>query len=111
MPKLYTKTFVENSWYRLVPGGNPGDWQKLPPQRVSEEPIDKQVADWVNRTGHAIIHPGQLGMHKEWFEEQTLMCVTLGLTVLYEPNGAPDDYAYLEQRPEPVADSCPAGSS
>lgn len=89
MPRYKTQTFVENRWYRRL---TPGKFEELTREESKEgQPIDQQVSDWVDQTGNVVVHPGQLGIHTQWYgntgDPQQLKCVTFGLTVLYvEPN-------------------------
>ncbi len=81
-----TKTFVENRWYRRL---SPGVFQEITAAESNEgPPIDTQIRQWVEETGHIIIHPGQLGMHTAWHGSQEdpfqIKCLTFGLTVLYQ---------------------------
>lgn len=99
-----TKTFIENRWYRKV---SAGQFVELPQAETNEgPPIDRQIRDWVDATGHIIIHPGQLGMHTSWHGDTTdhyhLKCLTFGLTVLYQE-------ASHGGRTEPIQHPDPAG--
>lgn len=81
-----TKTFVENRWFRRV---SPANFVEIPKHETNEGPsIDQQVREWVDETGHVIIHPGQIGMHQTWHGDKEdpyqLKCITCGLTVLYQ---------------------------
>lgn len=90
--KLYTKTFIEHQFYRVLAGETAVDFEYIPQNNERAIPLDAQISEWVERTGHKITHPGQPGLHKEQFNEGLLLCVTIAVTVLYEPNGAPDEY-------------------
>lgn len=97
-----TKTFVQNVFYQRLPGSDPNNWQALPAGGTHERPLDQQVAEWVERTGAVLVHPGQLGIHTQWHDKDlTLKCVTLGLTVLYVPQEA------ANVQPEPAGGLIP----
>ena len=93
-----TKTFVENRWYRKVDDG----FKEVPRSETKEgEPIDVQCRQWIDATGHTIVHPGQLGMHTTWHgtheDPYQLKCLTFGLTVLYQEanrDGRAEDFQY-----------------
>ncbi len=81
-----TKTFTENRWYAR---DGAGEFREFSKPGEATMTIDAQVHDWVTETGNVIVHPGQLGMHTAWHgtaagDPYSVMCVTLGLTVLYE---------------------------
>jgi hypothetical protein len=77
----YTKTFIHRRWYRRQESSDLPTWTEL---ATSETPLDEQITAFVQGTGAVIIHPGQLGIHSQWQnEEMTLKEVTLGITVLY----------------------------
>lgn len=105
MPKYLTKTFIERAWFHYTPGTT--NWQPVVADETHQPdvPLDTQVKDWVEQTGNEIVHPGQLGIHKERFENN-LLCITVGLTVLHrEPNQGVNPYEPAPgQRAEPVAD-------
>lgn len=76
----YNKTFTTTTYWIRDADGN---WT-IDPNRPGDAGLDEQTRDWVQRTGNIIIHPGQLGMHKQWMtREMTSMAVTLGVVVLY----------------------------
>lgn len=94
--RRFTKTFVENRWYRG--GSSPGVFEEIPAAETQEGvPLDTQIKNWVAATGNVIIHPGQLGMHTSWHGDAAnpyqLKCLTFGLTVLYQESshGGPAD--------------------
>jgi hypothetical protein len=81
----YTKTFVQHRFYRKQ---SVTEWIPFPETRPEHRPLDDQVREWVDDTRVEVIHPGQVGIAKEWFEDGTVLCIILGLTVLYrEPRG------------------------
>lgn len=84
--RRFTKTFVENRWYRKI---SPGQFAQVPADGSQDSvPIDTQIRLWVERTGNVIIHPGQIGMHAVWHGDKQdafqIKCLTFGLTVLYQ---------------------------
>jgi hypothetical protein len=110
-----TRTFVQNVMYQRLPGSDPNNWQALPAGGTHERPLDQQVAEWVERTGAILVHPGQLGIHTQWHDKDlTLKCITLGLTVLYVmqevPNDQPGPTEVATPFDEPDAGAQPIGA-
>lgn len=80
----YTKTFIERTWWRRVDDENELVWQRIPYTKTKEVPLDEQITAFVEETGAIIIHPGQLGIHTQWHdEEMKLKQVSIGTTILY----------------------------
>lgn len=93
-PVYYTKTFVEHRWYRRRAGGGPQDWDPMMVTDDHGKPIDAQVREWVNASGAVICNPGTVGFNKQWYDNGTLLCVTVGLTLLYS-----EGQQYVEPQP------------
>lgn len=80
----YTKTFIERTWWRRVDDENELVWQRIPYTKTKEVPLDEQISAFVEETGAIVIHPGQLGIHTQWHDqEMRLKQVSIGTTILY----------------------------
>ncbi len=80
----YTKTFIERTWWRRVDDENELVWQRIPYTKTKEVPLDEQITAFVEETGAIVIHPGQLGIHTQWHDqEMRLKQVSIGTTILY----------------------------
>jgi hypothetical protein len=82
--KLYTKTFCEHQWFQIKITDAGVDFEPLETDSPTSIPLDDQCRAWVDATNNEIVHPGQIGMHKEQFNDRTLLCLTLAVTVLYK---------------------------
>jgi hypothetical protein len=98
----YTKTFIERTWWRRIEGATKWAWQRVP--QAPELPLDDQIKAFVEETGAVIIHPGQLGIHTQWHDENmTFKQVTIGTTVLYIEAGGSKDGQRVGQGQEAAA--------
>lgn len=86
MSKLYTHTVIEHQYFRITMKDGVPDFEYIPQPSERSLPLAEQIRAWVDRTGHIIRNPGQIGLHKEQFHNGTILCVTLAQSVLYEPN-------------------------
>jgi hypothetical protein len=100
--KLYTHTFIENQYFKIRGNNGAPEFEYVPHDSERALPLDEQIRAWVEATGHEIVNQGTIGMHKEQFYQGTLLCVSLALSVLYKPNGNPDEFpAYPAANPLP----------
>jgi hypothetical protein len=96
-PKFYTKTFIEHRWMRRDASASITKWYPVPSEDDEHgKPLDQQVREWVDASGANICDPGTPGIHKQWYKEGTLLCISVALSVLYSEGG--------QQHAEPVAE-------
>jgi hypothetical protein len=118
MPVRFTKTFTQSTWYRRVSEEDRTRWERISVPATGHKgfgnisPIDQQVAAWVRRTRSVIVHPGQLGIHTQWYDRDlTIKCVTFGLTVLYMEEDDAEGIGFRTEVARPFHGSTGGGGS
>lgn len=82
------RTFVETAWWRRKAGGGEHEWElipnsdKLPAQRAVS--ADQQANDWIAANDVQVLSVSAPGIHKHLARENTLLCVTMAISVLFK---------------------------
>ena len=81
---VLTKTFQEVRYMKRLPDAGPDAWEHL----SSTDPIDTQVARWVNETGAVIDNVSSPGISQLWTDkEMTVKCIIVSFVVMYYTTG------------------------
>lgn len=80
--KLKSKSFQETRYYYRPPGDSPDSW-KL---QEHTESLDKQINDWVDRSGAILQQASAPGMTHLWLDDdKTIKCLVIAVIVFYLP--------------------------
>jgi hypothetical protein len=102
---LKTKMFLSTLLTQRKPGSAPGQWTDL----EAGDPIDRQINDWVDRTGNVLVSVPAPSFHVQWLDKaMTTQSVLTAVMIVYEVKE--DTRERTADWPERTDAAAPAGA-